>query len=123
MVGIFFCKYSALHAHSITSTFRVLVKLLFAKFTRAKGKDGILTNHATNVYHQEPFDRAKAFTYQDPQARIDNCISVEAQRLSEANRHILVRLLKRFSFSQGRICHCEVTGMTVEPLWLTGETF
>ena len=35
------------------SIFGVLVKFPFTKLTHAKGKDGILTNHAKNVYHLE----------------------------------------------------------------------
>ena len=38
-----FCKYCAIYAHSNKSTLGVLVKILFTKFSRAKGKEGILT--------------------------------------------------------------------------------
>ena len=78
------------------SIFGVLVKFPFTKLTRTKGKDGILTNHAKNVYHLEASERAKAFinTYQHPQSRIDTCINIEAQRLSEANQHILSKIVQ-----------------------------
>ena len=63
-----FCKYCAIYAHSNKSTLGVVVKIPFTRFSRTKGKDGILTNHASTVYHQEAFDRAKAFinSYQNP---------------------------------------------------------
>eukprot|EP00057_Strongylocentrotus_purpuratus_P005147 XP_003730316.1 PREDICTED: 52 kDa repressor of the inhibitor of the protein kinase-like [Strongylocentrotus purpuratus] len=91
-----FCKYCTLYAKSNKSTFGVLVKVPFTKFARAKGKDGILTNHAANMYHKQATDTAKAFisTYQNPESRIDNKLSYEAQRLSETNRHILVEIVE-----------------------------
>ena len=63
----------------------------FTKFSRTKGKDGILISHASNMYHQDASGRAKAFinTYQNPQNSTGTRISVEAQRLSNTNRHIL----------------------------------
>ena len=91
-----FCKYCVLHAYCKKSHLGVLVKTPFTRFSRAKGKDGILTNHATNLYHQEACDRAKAFisTYQNPQTRIDAQVNLEAQRLSDTNRYILCEIVE-----------------------------
>ncbi|XP_071491986.1 52 kDa repressor of the inhibitor of the protein kinase-like [Diadema antillarum] len=84
------------HKSSNKNTFGVLVKVPFTKFARAKGKDGILTNHAANMYHKQATDTAKAFisTYQNPESRIDIKLSCEAQQLSETNRHILVQIME-----------------------------
>ena len=41
-----FLTYCAIYAHSNKSTLEVLVKILLTKFSRAKGKDGILTTHS-----------------------------------------------------------------------------
>ncbi|XP_072168372.1 uncharacterized protein [Diadema setosum] len=91
-----FCKYCTLYAKSNKSPFGGLVKVPFTKFARAKGKDGILTNHAANMYHKQATDTAKAFisTYQNPESRIDIKLSCEAQRLSETNRHTLVEIVE-----------------------------
>ena len=86
-----FCKYCALYAHIDKGFLSVLVKSPFTKFGRAKGKDGILTNHPDNTYHKDACERTKAFlsTYQNPEARIDSQVSTEVQRRSDTNKHIL----------------------------------
>ena len=84
-------------SNKCSSGLGVPVKTPFTKFTRAKGKDGILTNHATNLYHEEEASRqAQAFinTYTNPQTRIDSRVSLEAQRLSEVNQHILSEIVQ-----------------------------
>ena len=96
-----------------TVTRALLVKIPFTKFSRAKGKDGILTNHTSNVYHQEASDRARAFinTYQNPQIKIEICIRVEARRLSNTYRHILSETVQTIVLL-GRQALQEITEMT-----------
>lgn len=91
-----YCKYCALYGNSKHGTLGVLVKTPFTNFRRAKRKDGVLTNHTSNRYHQEASDRAHTFitTYQNPHTRIDTRISIEAQRLSETNQHILSEIVQ-----------------------------
>ena len=106
-----FCKYCRMYGHISKGTLGVLVKSPFTRFSKAKGKDGILTKHVKTEYHQTASERAKAFiaTFQNPQSRIDSQISEERQRLSDQNMHILSRIV---------VCiMCHPCGSTVLSLW------
>ncbi len=87
--------YCAIHAHSKKGrSLGVLVNTPFTKFTKAKGKgkDGVLSNHASNLYHQ-----AKAFisTYEDPDSRIDSLvITKQKKKQSDENKHILSEIVE-----------------------------
>ena len=109
-----FCKYCAICTHSNKSTPGVLVNIPFTKFSRAEGKNGILTKCASNVYHQEASNRANSFinTYQNPQNRTKSRIAVEAQRLSNTSRHILSEIVQTIFLREDRAWPCQVTGMT-----------
>ncbi len=48
-----FCKFCVLYGNTKHGTLGVLVKSPFTNFRHAKGKDGVLTNHVNNVYHQD----------------------------------------------------------------------
>ena len=63
-----FCKYCCMYDHISKGTLGVLVKSPFTRFSKAKGKDGILTKHVKTEYHQTASECAKAFiaTFQIP---------------------------------------------------------
>lgn len=67
------------------------MKTPFVKFTAAKGKYGVLTNHAQTRYHQDACVRAKALlsTHMHPNTRIDAALDQERQKLSDRNKHVL----------------------------------
>ena len=71
--------YCFLFGHLTRGYVRCLVKTLFVKFTAAKGKDDVLTNHAQTRYHQDACVQAKALlsTHINPNTRIDAALDQE----------------------------------------------
>ena len=67
------------------------MKAPFVKFTAAKGKDGVLPNHAQTLYHQDACVRAKAMlpTHINPNTRIEAALDQERQKVSDRNKHVL----------------------------------
>ncbi|XP_071477426.1 52 kDa repressor of the inhibitor of the protein kinase-like [Diadema antillarum] len=87
-----YCKYCVLfQAKLAKGVLGTLVKTPFKNFSKAKGKDGILTLHDAYKYHHEAMVIGKAFlaTYNNPEARIDTILDKKGQALSSKNMHIL----------------------------------
>ena len=91
-----FCKSCVLFGKMKKGVFGVLVKTPFTNFKRAKGKDGILTNHEELDFHKESTMLAKNFilNYVDPSKKIGNVIDHDRVKVSANNKHILKRIVE-----------------------------
>ena len=87
-----YCKYCVLFQAKLDKGYLgTLVKKPFKNFSKAKGKDGVLTLHDAHRYHHDAMVLGKAFlgTYINPETRVDSIIIEKGQEHSDRNKHIL----------------------------------